>query len=256
MLRNFFNDSSFFAEYDCDIENTPDSVLPIPFLAAVAPLVWANQGDIYVNELDSLFLQSLYDVQSTLRAFYPKMNFKGKIIANRVIVTPPEAKQNSKSMVLFSGGVDAIASYIRHKEEKPILFTIHGLDLHSNNFEGWNKIYSSNAQFAEYTHSSLRFVRSNFYHMLSRAKDFFFMKTLEGLFYDKVMQGIAPLGLCAPFAYAENVGKVYLASSEGRHYKGARGSVPEIDNRVRWPGTNCFHDGYEFNPAGKSFSNS
>jgi hypothetical protein len=54
------------------------------------------------------------------------------------------------------------------------------------------------------------------------------------------------LGLCAPIAYANGVGKLYIASTFNATYNEPYGSAPEIDNNVAWTGTKCIHDNYEF----------
>jgi hypothetical protein len=59
------------------------------------------------------------------------------------------------------------------------------------------------------------------------------------------MHSLSFVGLCAPLSIVDDVGRIYIASSLTKEFKKPRGCVPEVDDKVFWSGTSCYHDGYE-----------
>lgn len=45
-----------FLEYNYDVSDIPLSILAIPFVANVVPLVWITNSTIVINELDKSFI--------------------------------------------------------------------------------------------------------------------------------------------------------------------------------------------------------
>lgn len=45
-----------FLEYNYDISDIPNSILAIPFVSNVIPLVWITDSTILINELDESFM--------------------------------------------------------------------------------------------------------------------------------------------------------------------------------------------------------
>jgi hypothetical protein len=242
-IKNFFVQNKFFVEYNTSIEGTPEAILIIPFLASICPIAWANQADVFVETMDETFLHSLGHVQKTLQKFYPQMKFGGKIYAKKIVTPHIDVQKNS--MMLFSGGIDALLTYFRHQAENLILVRIHGIDIDLNNREAWNRFIGHIQAFSRITSSPLRIVRCN----LMTIPDWLMLREyhpkLSGDWVGRVMHGLAFLGICAPLTYMDKVGKLYLASSFTDSVQIPWGSHPEIDNYVRWTGTNSIHDGYE-----------
>ncbi len=234
----------FFAEYNTSIEGVPEAVLVIPCLGTVCPVAWANQADVYVDTIDETFLHALPKVKRTLQQFYPKIRFRGNIHAKNIIKS--DVTNNSKSMMLFSGGLDSLTTYVRHKTEKPILVSIHGTDLHSDNFEAWNTLVDSLKAFSNKTDSKLMLIRSNFRSVVhDLLLNVSYDRYVPVSWYYGVSHGLALLSLCAPIAFKEKVGKLYIASSDDEDHLMPLGSHPDIDNNVEWTGTKVVHDGCE-----------
>lgn len=244
-IRNYFVTDKFYVEYKGeDIEQVPEHILNIPFLATVAPLTWANQAILQVETIDENFLKSLQKACVALQRFYPKMTFTNNLIADKIV---PQEKPgvNSKAMVLFSGGIDSLATFIRHKTEKPIIVTVHGPDILTTDYSAWTEKIRGFPEFAEANCTRFRIVRSNFYEMLERVILRSYNKKLDGDWYVKVMFGLSLLGLCSPLTYVHNVDRLYIASSYDVYYNEPCGSTPEVDNNISWGNTRCIHDGFE-----------
>lgn len=242
-IRKFFTSATFYAEYNLNVEAVPESLLVIPFLSAVSPIAWANNAEVVVPEVDAVFIDSLDKVKATLEAFYPKIPFRGVMRTTPLFNNGPRTSEYS--MLLFGGGIDALATYIRHRSENPFLLTVHGTDIKPDDYLVWNAIYKDVTDFSVTTGAPLRTVRSNFKSMLDEFMLHSYVHILKGSWYARVMHGLALLGLCAPVAYTEGVGRVYIASTFTEDFQKPWGSDPRIDNYVSWSGTHCFHDGYE-----------
>ena len=249
-LKKFFKQNLFFAEYNIPIEDVPESILVIPFLGTVCPVAWANNATVYIDTVDESFLYALQKVKATIQRFYPKVQFRGNIQVKKI--AKPEAAAHSRSMMLFSGGIDSLTTYIRHQTEDPILVSIHGQDVSSKDFESWNTLADALKAFSDKTESKLLTIRSNFRSILQELLlNVCYDRHILHSWYGGVGHGLILLSLCAPIAFKEKVGKLYIASSRDREHPMPLGSHPDIDNNVEWAGTKIVHDGYELSRQDK-----
>ena len=244
-MRKFFKYRKFVAEYNVCIEKTPRSILLVPFLATACPIVWADDAEIFVNECDETFLQSLEVIKKSLQRFYPGMNFRGNIRVNKSVRSTDHAF--ARSMSLFSGGIDSYATLIRHQAENPILFTVYG-----KGFAPYS-IVKIAMDVSKKNGLELRTVRNNPYSILDIPMLAIYRNKIGGDWYQRVMHGLALLGLCAPITYVDRIGTIYIAASATKEFKQPWGSCPEIDNHVRWSGTNVIHDGFDLSRQQKLF---
>ncbi|MFX1521777.1 MAG: hypothetical protein ACFFCD_17870 [Promethearchaeota archaeon] len=244
-ISKFFQSNQFYANYNISIENVPEAILVIPFLSAVLPIVWANHAVIHINALDEKFLESTDEYKKALQQLYPKLSLGGRLIVKHA--SRQHSVFQSKNMMLFSGGIDAQATFIRHMNENLTLVCVHGGDIELANHIAWKGAITPIIKFARNNKCSLRTVRSNFKEMV----DFLIMRVYDDCINDKsgwwgrIMHGLAFLGLCAPLSYIEGTRKLYIASSYTSDFLGGWGSHPSLDNMVRWAGTEVIHDGYE-----------
>ena len=242
-IKRFFTNNVFSVEYDTSIESVPESILVIPFLATVCPIAWADHANVCVGTICETFLHSLKDVRKSLQDLYPTVGFTGNIDASNVV--KPYVDHRLKSMMLFSGGVDSLATYVRHQTETPILVTMHGADVDLDNYKAWKTVMNILHSFSRKTKSKLMTVRSNFTRIKNDLMLGSYHKHIGQDWWGKVMHGLASLGLCAPITYLENAGTLYIAAGATKDYKGPSGSLPSIDGKVRWAGTKAVHDGYD-----------
>lgn len=247
-LRKHFVKNRFITTYDSDISLVPQHILTIPFLASVAPLCWADKADIYLDNVDGKFLQSLTQIKEVLNTFYPKIGFAGNIITKPVNCT---AVEKGCSMMLFSGGLDSLATYVRHRTEKPLLILVKGADVAYDDQDGWKNVLSYAQGFANRSGAQLEIARSNFHDMLDPLMLRTYTSPLGGDWWSKVMHGLALTGLCAPITYTKRADKLYIASSHTREFTLPWGSDPQIDNKIAWHGTKVYHDGYELSRQDK-----
>ncbi len=244
-LERFFTDESFRTEYDVSIEDVPDGVLAIPVLAQICPVAWANGADVYVDEVDATFAQALEDVKTSLCEMHDFLE-GGTLYARWTI--DPEPEPSDESGLLFTGGVDSTCSYVRHREESPTLVSIRGWTITPNSADDgkWDALRTRVSRFADDHDCETAFVESNMLSFLDHPMLLaHYKRHVDGGWYSSVGHGLGLLGLCAPMAYARGMTTLYVAAT---HWDGIDlewGSRPDIDDHVRWTGTQCHHDGYE-----------
>ncbi|QRV17604.1 hypothetical protein JMJ58_21735 (plasmid) [Haloterrigena salifodinae] len=244
-LERFFTTESFRTEYDVPIADVPEGVLAIPVLAQVCPVAWANGADVYVDEVDATFAAALQDVEASLREMHDFLE-GGTLYAKETIDADPEA--GGESGLLFTGGVDSTCSYVRHREEKPTLVSIRGWTITPDaaDDEKWDALRERVTGFADEHALETAFVESNMLSFLAHPMLLaHYKRYVDGAWYSSVGHGLGLLGLCAPMAYARGMEDLYVAAT---HWEGIDlewGSRPDIDDHVRWAGTQCHHDGYE-----------
>lgn len=67
--RFFINKNyPFYAQYNTNIEEVPDSIALIPFLSNVLPIIWLNNMELYVEQID----QDFYNCLSAVKNDMPK----------------------------------------------------------------------------------------------------------------------------------------------------------------------------------------
>lgn len=254
-LRRFFPNRTFKAEYGTSVEDAPERVLVIPVLAQACPAVWAKGGDVYVDTIDASFRSALYEVQATLRKMYPRIIEGGDVIAERVEQPSPPRRMDGEAM-LFTGGADSVATYVRHRDTDPVLITVRGWLLRPDEDDRWEHVKQHVAEFASNEGCESLTIETDLHafpdHGLLNAH---YKRFTDGAWYSAVGHGLGLLGLCAPLAYAREVGTLHIAGShwegfriEGQSWSGKAipwGSHPSIDNEVRWTETNGHYDGFD-----------
>lgn len=78
-------EKEYLIEYGFDITHIPDSILTVPFLANLLPIVWVYDAEIHVDEIDEDFLMCLDDVKRAYSEMYPNIKFKGTVITNKIV---------------------------------------------------------------------------------------------------------------------------------------------------------------------------
>ncbi|MDK3224165.1 peptidase, partial [Clostridium perfringens] len=84
-LKKFINNNNMFIEYDYYIEDIPNSILVIPFIANILPLIWVVNGILWVEEVDENYYRSLFRIRSAYQDMYQNCDLKGNIITARIV---------------------------------------------------------------------------------------------------------------------------------------------------------------------------
>lgn len=227
--KKYFLSNHFYVKYEGKIDGVDRSILLIPAISGVITVAWAIGADVYIDDLDASYLRSLSKIRSVMKRWYPKFSFSGKICVKNAI---SNRFFNSGYGLLFTGGIDSTASYIRHRNKKPILISI------------WQSpdMQKRLTDFSEREGVKISFIRTNIVEAIDNRRlhrDF-------GLhWWENVCHGIILTGLCAPLSYVEKFGTLFIASSHTSEFKYQCGSHPLLDNNISWADVGVVHDAYE-----------
>jgi hypothetical protein len=251
-LRRFLSSEPFSATYDVDVSGVPESILTIPWLANLSTVAWAVGADVAVPIVDPTFRESLRAARRTLLEMYPEFMEGGEIHAERAADVAASVGGFEDSALLFSGGVDSLASYLRHRSEAPTLVSLAGADIDRENETAWQRNRELIESFADREGVETAVVGTDMHGFLDgemiRAH---FQRHLDYTWWAGVQHGLGLLGLCAPLVYAERIGDLYIAATHTAAYDEPWGSHPDIDDHVAWAGTDAHHDGYDLCRQGK-----
>lgn len=245
VMRRFFTDEEFHVGYGVDLSDVPAGILAIPVLSQICPIAWANGATVRTPVVDQRFLESLQRVGDALLEMYPEFMEGGKIVADEV--TASQHTGGSETGLLFTGGVDSMATYLDLRETDPHLITMQGWVFKSTQPEQWAAVRDHVESFADERGLASHFVESNLKAFLNGGMlDAHYRRHLSASWYGGVGCGLGLLGLCAPLATACGIGDLHISAT---YYEGVSdyhwGSNPDVDNEVEWSGTRCFHEGFD-----------
>lgn len=246
-LKKFFSpEMEYYIEYQKDhtsvsMYNVPDGILAIPFVTNILPIIWLNDAELIVPELDGDFFDSIPEFQNGYINMYPDAFFGGKITAGKIVKeTVPDS---GKCAMFFSGGVDSWCTLVRHLEEKPDLIALWGSDIPITEQDGWSMLRKSLSGTAEQTGLSLVTVKTSFRKIIDEGRlSREFYPVLHDGWWHGVQHGIAIIGHAAPYNYLHGIRTVYIAATYSSEFKGRCASDPSIDNYVRFCGCRVVDD--------------
>lgn len=235
-IRKFFLSTEFSVEYGIKIKDIDESILVIPVISTIMPIAWATGANVYVEDLDKSYLDYLNEIEQTFRGMFSLFSFSGKIFVQNVV---SNKFSNKGYALLFSGGVDSLASYIRNKDNKPTLISIWGADIPLHEPEFWNNVSQRLLNFAETEGVEINFVKSNIQEIPNSGlltNDY----KVES-WWGSVSHGLILLGLCAPLT-VEKIGTIFSASPG----KGiVDGTNILFDKSITWADVKNVHDSSE-----------
>lgn len=237
----------FSVEFNENIEDVPESILVIPLICNILPIIWVNNAILYINEIDKTFYKSISEIKKGYIEMLPQVKFKGKIKAKKKIKNYYET--SNKNITFFSGGVDSYSTLIRNMEQEPDLITIWGADIDFENEKGWAVVKTYINEIGKKYNLKNVFIRTALRRFIDNSE---LEKQYHNLINDNwwhgMQHGIGLIGNVAPYAYKHKINKIYVPSTytkEDKHIVCA--SRPEIDNMVKFGSTSVFHEGYDFN---------
>ena len=245
----FNADSTFEITYPFAVEDIPESIRIVPFLAQVLPVSWVCDAEVRVPSCDMDFFHCLEKVKAGYQAMYPMISFGGSLTAERL--ESVEVPRDRSPLVCFSGGVDALSTALSHLSEQPVLVSLWGSDVPAGDEAGWKPVEALMRKSAEQMGLRQITVRTSFRTLLSDRRLTERVQASGDNWWHGFHHGLGILGHMAPAAWRLGSSSVYIASSftAGDRYTCA--SDPSIDNSVRFCGAKVVHDGYELNRQDK-----
>ena len=245
----FCKGTPFFVEYmvdgtSLDLQQVPQSILAIPFVCNVLPIVWLTDSELVVPELDKDFYNSIPKFKQGYIDMHKDAAFKGTISVGKIVENTPAV--TGRSACFFSGGVDAWCTLTRHLEEKPDLIAVWGADIQYDNVSGWDILRNELEESAHDLSLPFITVHSSFRKFINEAAlDNAFFPILHDGWWHGAQHGIGLIGHAAPCNYLRGVTTQYIAASFSPE-DGALScaSWPTIDNFVRYSGCKTVHDAF------------
>ncbi|MGE7780189.1 peptidase [Peribacillus sp. NPDC097264] len=252
-LQKYFKaNNNLFIEYNHELCDIPESILTIPFLSNVIPLIWITNSKIQVNELDKSFYDCLASLKKSYQIMFPNMDFQGEIIVGKVVENSYEPIHEVAS--LFSGGLDAITTFIRVKDKKPILITEFGWhESEIKNSDVWDADKENAVEFAKNYGLDNILLQSNYGNFINpRNIDKDFSKRLGDTWWHGLHHSLAIISAAIPLAFKLKVECIYIASSHSIGLEIPCASDPTTDNKIRFASGRVFHDGFELTRQAKT----
>lgn len=253
ILRQYFTTNELFVEYDCSIEMIPISILNIVFVSSILPLMWLTDTTMWVYDIDRTFYDCILRLKMAYQDLYPHYSLKGRFVAANTIYNTYEEKR--EGLLLFSGGIDAHVSYLRHREIKPILCNIQGwyreeLDEKAKAAEADKRDILN---FALKENVDFRFVKSNFAVLVDN-KQFStnIQKKLGDSWWHGFQHSMSFISIAIPLAYLYGVKNIYIASSFAIGAEGQCASYANTDIEFKFATVGgCIHDAFDMSRQDK-----
>ena len=249
--KYFKEENKLVIEYAIEINDVPKSILVIPLVCNILPIVWLTNSSLVIKEIDNNFYKCIDDIKNGYREMYPNLSFLGNVQTQAVF---DNNKTGKKVGVFFSGGLDATTTLFRTIEKKPDLLTLWGSDIKLSDEKGWKNVVNHVKETCMEFGLQHGFIKTNFREFINYEELDKLLVAGKMNWWHEMQHGIGIIGHAAPLAYLKGYSQVYIASSFNASQKGMYtcASDPCIDNKVRF--FNCFtvHDGYELTRQDKA----
>lgn len=211
--QQYFNGKVFFCEYDEPMDDVPKSILSIPFVGSLVALAWLNNWGLWVDELDRTYYDSLKWVKWAYQEMYDKVNLSGRLIPSKFIDNA--ITYTHKKILLFGGGIDAHASFIRHYDDISHIINIQGwFSTLQSIDEGANADKAHCQVVANENKKSFKYVRSNFACIVKNSLiNKKFKKVLKDEWWHAFLHAMAFISITIPIAYKLNISNILIGSS-------------------------------------------
>ena len=248
-LKKYFNRNYLLIEFPKEItlDKIPNSILVIPFVSSIIPLMWLTNSIMWIKEIDRSFYHSLFRIKNAYQEIYDYYPLKGSLIPANLIDNTYVVKR--ESLILFSGGLDAHTTYLRHIEDNPVLFNIQGWykDSLNENISISNKDIQDISIFAQNEGKQFLYAKSNFATLINIK---YFHKKIEKRLKDTWWHGfqhsMAFISIAIPICYYFGIKKIYIASSFSLGDFGRCASYPTTDSEFLFANVGYVsHDGFE-----------
>jgi hypothetical protein len=227
---------SFFVEYADLPTDVPDSILNVVFAAVVAPVAWATGADLHIPCLDSVYLGSLESCQAYFRKWHPReWSFESRIIAR----AEDNPRRGEDCGMLFSGGLDALTTYIKHRSRKPELFTVFGVDVPLSEAAFTVRCRGLIQDMAAHDGVTAYFISTDVREVLPDQA----MRRYSSGWYGEVAHMMLLTALTAPYVYGR-ISELLVAGGDAEPIDEMWGSDPDLDEKISWSGTTVKHDNF------------
>lgn len=242
----FILDEKFYIEYNIDVSTVPASIAVVPLMCNILPMAWVYDADVYLEDCDKSFYESIENIKKGYEEMFPMMSFSARIHAKNIVEN--KNLSNNGVAAFFSGGADAFNTLVMHADEKPTLLTVWGADVTFEDTDGWNNVLEHLKDTAKQFDVDYVTIKSCLRRCFDQGILHAKVKASKDSWWHGFQHGIGLIGHAAPIAYVMGKETIYFASSFTAADKGkvTCASDPTIDNMLKFANSNIIHDGYEF----------
>ncbi len=242
LMRRFLTREHLWVQYEGSLRDIAPGISVIPFLGVMAPIVWFYGGLLDIPELDATYAESLDTVKAAYQQMYPRIHLSGQIHIGMQTSRSPVT--STLKGALFTGGIDSMATALRHRQENPLLISIWGSEQRVHQKNIWQKVNEAQITTVQKLGLKRTVIASNYLDIMrQRELQTDFPGRLLRPWYVEVAYGPLLLGLAAPLARRECIGTLYMASSFTAENKPPDGSRPALVENTSWTGTRVVYDG-------------
>lgn len=237
-LLPYLTTNEMFVKYDRNIEDIPLSILTIPFVGALIALTWVTDSVLWVKEIDETFYNAIKDLKVAYQELYPHFKFGGRFVAayRKFNEIKKNNAENSDTLLMFSGGIDAHASFIDNLHKKPLLCNIQGW---LKNSEDTSKAQEADfrdvAGFAKKQGLDFGLIKSNFAILINPT---YFTKRIGKKLGDSWWHGfqhsMAFIAIGIPLAFLTGRKEIIISSSFHLGSKAICASYPTTDTEFKF----------------------
>ena len=253
-IADFFTTRQYFIEYGESMEDVPESILTIPFVATLMAFCWVTNTVLWVRELDRTFYDSIPHIKRAYQEIYHYFPFSGRVVPSILkdnSISDP--RDDHKALLLFSGGADAHATYIRNRSKNPLLFNIQGW---YGSIDAVDSVADADKRdintFAGSLNLEAAHSKSNFALVVSSKFDKTFKKSLGDSWWHGFVHSMAFISIAIPLAFKRGIHEIIIASSLTTGLNHLCASNSTTDSEFRFAGTGTtLHDAFELNRQDK-----
>jgi hypothetical protein len=249
-MAAFFNKDEFFIQYEDDIESVPQSILAIPFVSCIAGLTWIADSQLWLDEIDKTFYRAFARLKRAYQELHSDYGFGGELIPS--VFKENSTPANERSILLFGGGTDCQASFIRNESNIDTVLNIFGW---LGDIKDEDPVEKHDLQVTEDFCSAMgktsAHIRSNIFSALNLKEiDRRFQKKMHAGYWYAFLHSMAFISMAIPLAWKKSLSQIIIASSFGKGVDkkthGYCASLVTTDSEFSWAENgNTLHDGYE-----------
>jgi hypothetical protein len=242
-LHKEYLHESFFVVYppDVPLATIPESILTIPFIMSIIPIVWISNNRYTINVMDADLYYALERIHKVFKIFYPSTAWDGQLIPDRLIKHQASATPQQTLAVLFSHGLDAVYTSLRHHDEHQLLITIWGSDVRPTQSTLWNKVHQTCRNYAIQHGYDHTWIQSNFMIFMQQKPLVAKCPDITA-WWGPTSQDLGYCGLTAPLLYHAGINHLAMAATNTSSTPYPYGSHPLIGNNLRFCGIEIAHD--------------
>lgn len=221
---------------DIDLSRLPTSIVDIPFITNLIPVIWFSGQHYTIKEMDEDLYYSLIKVKEFFKRFFYNTAWNGELKPKRLIKNRLSQTTN-QTATCFSGGLDSTTTVFRHFDKHPTLISFNDIHQHAVQF----------TQSHHLNHVTIYMNYENFLDLTSLDKA---SPDITKWFWDTTM-GLAWVGAAAPFLYAKGISTLYIPSGftwqsfmfpDGQTLQ--QPACPLIDENLSPAGLHVHHDSF------------